>query len=105
MPILLRAEVKSGPYEFIAVRVVNLELFAVPDGPMVPVVDTVGVEVRLGEFSPVFARIRSRVSILEEPLGNSVLVGLVLSGAPGRVHSGHSPVDGMTEFVYRYALI
>ncbi len=44
-PILLGAQVERRPAQLIAHGIVGLELLAVPDGAVVPVVDAVAVEV------------------------------------------------------------
>src|SRR6266850_5163606 len=45
MPILIRAEIESGSGQLIAFRIIGLELFARADGTVVPVVDSVAIEI------------------------------------------------------------
>src|SRR5690606_31618859 len=44
-PILRRAQREGRPHELVTVRVIDLELLACADRVMVPVVDTIAVEI------------------------------------------------------------
>ncbi len=77
-PVLLGAQVERRSAQLVAHRVVGLELLAMPDGPMVPVVDAIAVEVRLGDLGPVLAGIGAGVGVVVESLLAGVLVGGVL---------------------------
>src|SRR5207249_9558710 len=85
-PILFRAEVEGGPDQFVALRIIDLELFARADGAVVPVVDAVAIEVRLANLRPEFAGIGACVSIFPKPFVDSLAVSGVPAVAPGRVH-------------------
>src|SRR6185369_15108436 len=63
-PVQLRAQVEGAFDPFVALRIVNLELFTRSDRAVVPVVDTVAIEVRLANLRPELTGAGSGVGIL-----------------------------------------
>ena len=68
-PIVFRREIERGPHQFVAHRDrIRFNCSRCGDADVVPVVDAVGVEVRLADFRPVLGLIAAGVGELPEPL-------------------------------------
>src|SRR6266705_3021404 len=105
MVILLRAEVESGSDQFIAFRVINLELFPRPDRAVVPIVDAVAIEVRLADLRPVFAWVGTSVGVFPKTFIDYAAINRVLALAPGRVNGAQRRIDGVAELVQTDAFV